>query len=152
MTSISSLTDTPTATSLAQTVRSPGSSLGKDDFLKILVSQLQNQDPMKPMEDQDFIAQMAQFSSLEQMQSLNEGFGFGQAFSLVGKTIRAPYIDTAGDRQTVYGVVTRALSRNGQAYLEVGGIEVPYRHDLIIYAPETGTASSDMSPDPDQET
>lgn len=54
------------------------STMGKDEFLNLLVTQLKNQDPMNPMQDKEFIAQMAQFSSLEQMQNMSkvteEGF------------------------------------------------------------------------------
>ncbi|OMD05304.1 flagellar hook capping FlgD N-terminal domain-containing protein, partial [Paenibacillus odorifer] len=47
------------------------STLGKDQFLKILITQLQNQDPMQPMEDKEFIAQMAQFTSVEQLMNIS---------------------------------------------------------------------------------
>lgn len=55
----------------SQAVRS-GDSLGKDDFLKLLLIQLQNQDPSNPVDDREFIAQMATFSSLEQMTNMNK--------------------------------------------------------------------------------
>ncbi|MBN2241192.1 MAG: hypothetical protein JW793_00775 [Acidobacteria bacterium] len=49
------------------------SDVRKDEFLKLLVAQLQNQDPMNPMDNQQFLAQLATFSSLEQLMSINEG-------------------------------------------------------------------------------
>lgn len=49
-----------------------GSELGKEDFLKLLVTQFQYQDPLNPMEDKEFIAQLAQFSALEQQMTMNE--------------------------------------------------------------------------------
>ncbi|MFD2443526.1 flagellar hook assembly protein FlgD [Bacillus sp. CGMCC 1.16607] len=55
-----------------QTRKTGSDILGKDDFLKILMTQLQNQDPLNPMQDKDFIAQMATFSSLEQMTNMNK--------------------------------------------------------------------------------
>lgn len=68
--------------------------LGKDDFLKILITQLTHQDPTRPMEDKEFIAQMAQFSTLEQMnnvatnlEKLSQLIDASRAASLLGKVV-----------------------------------------------------------------
>lgn len=63
----------------AENKKTQDSDLDKDAFLRLLVTQLQNQDPLNPMEDREFIAQMAQFSSLEQIRNLNKTFETTQA-------------------------------------------------------------------------
>jgi flagellar basal-body rod modification protein FlgD len=87
----------------AQTKSPTTSSLGKDDFLNLLVTQMQNQDPLNPMDSTAFTAQLAQFSSLEELQNINETLGSvgnsqniltnSQAVDYIGKRIQA-----VGDR------------------------------------------------------
>ena len=98
-------------------VREAKRELGKDDFLKLLVTQLQNQDPLSPLEDTDFIAQMAQFSSLEEMSALNRSFEFGSSVSLIGKEILAKNPYGSG---FISGNVDRVSMQNGQCYLTIG--------------------------------
>ncbi len=88
-------------------------SLGKDDFLKLLLTQLKYQDPSKPMEDKEFIAQMAQFSSLEQMNNLSQQFtsmkatlGRGAAYDLIGKQV-----DILQGEQLIQGTVEAVSGR-----------------------------------------
>ena len=80
--------------SLAVNGRTSSQSLGKEDFLRLLVTQLANQDPTQPMDDTEFIAQLAQFSSLEQMSNMNASFEklnsmltANQAVSTIGKVV-----------------------------------------------------------------
>ena len=108
-------------------------SLGKDDFLKLLVSQLKNQDPMNPQDPQAMSAQLAQFSSLEQLVNLNQLLS-GQAESTalttlaqktnVGASLIGKHVLAASDRLTVVdgqptGVTFNVGGSGGRAALRV---------------------------------
>jgi flagellar basal-body rod modification protein FlgD len=101
------------------------SSLDQNDFLKILITQLQHQDPTSPVEDKDFIAQMAQFSSLEQITNMSSGFqkmssllSSSEASQVLGKTV-----EINDGQSVVRGTVDKVMrgdspmvSVNGQIY------------------------------------
>ncbi|MFC7320449.1 flagellar hook assembly protein FlgD [Halobacillus campisalis] len=121
-----------------QTRKSTGSSdLGKDDFLKILMAQLQNQNPLDPMEDKEFVSQMAQFSSLEQMTNMSqmmEKFTNNQSLmpviqysGLIGKEVTYPEYDqeTGAVSQYNAGKVQSVSQADGEAFLTMdNGAEV----------------------------
>jgi flagellar basal-body rod modification protein FlgD len=113
--------------------------LGKDDFLKLLVTQLQYQDPTKPMENGEFIAQMAQFSSLEQMTNMASGFsqlanliGSQDAVSALGRSV-----EIFDGTQTVQGIVN-AVSRGGETpEVMVQGAYYPWDQVIKVYEGES---------------
>ncbi|MAG13911.1 MAG: flagellar hook assembly protein FlgD [Spirochaetales bacterium] len=96
--------------------------LDKDDFLKILVTQLTHQDPTEPMKDTEFIAQMAQFSSLEQMTNMSQDFGklagilsTSQALGLLGRIV-----DIVDGDAVITGVVEEVAGREAPRVLVNG--------------------------------
>ncbi len=122
--------------------RVPVKMLGQNEFLKLLVTQMRNQDPMQPVSDTEFIAQMAQFSSLEQTKTmsaditkLRQGNDFLQATNLLGKEVRL----NLGDMAFTKGIVTDLNVKDGEARIIVG--EKTYTLDQVnsvsAEAPET---------------
>ncbi len=110
--------------------------MGKDDFLKILITQLSHQDPTEPLKDQDFIAQMAQFSSLEQMQNMSKNMtriADRQSMELVGKFVAGPDA-LNGDR--VSGIATAIMyDDSGKVLLNVGERMVDVNDVKVISDP-----------------
>ena len=116
---------TPSTGGATGATKALGPSLGKDDFLKLLVGQLKNQDPLSPTSDTDFIGQMAQFSQLEQttnMATANSQLiaqeSGARAVSLLGRNVTYP--DAAGTSTT--GVVEKVEWSAGKPSLTVAGI------------------------------
>ena len=120
------------------TTKKTNDELGKDDFLKLLVSQLQNQDPLSPMQDQDFIAQMAQFSSLEQMKNMNSGILISQASSMIGAEIT--WKDNKGNVNK--GVVSSVEINSGVPSLKVGDTLVELSTVKTVKAPTTTSTTT----------
>lgn len=140
-------TSTTTANPSGQTLKKP-KELGKDDFLKLLVTQVRYQDPLKPTEDKEFIAQLAQFSSLEQMQNLNTSFSslanmqnslftasvMGQAVSLIGRQVEG-----VENEQAFSGLVNGMKIVDGVPVILVDGKEVNISSITKITIPPTTT-------------
>ena len=105
-----------TASSTSTSTTKTNNELGKDDFLQLLVTQLQHQDPLAPMEDKEFISQMAQFTSLEQMKNMNNAVQITQATSYIGKQVT--WADSQGTEQT--GIVTAIRIVNSEPKVMIG--------------------------------
>jgi flagellar basal-body rod modification protein FlgD len=103
---IDSVAATKTAASGPEGIpENPKAVLGKDDFLKLLITQLKYQDPLNPLDQNQFLSQTAQFTSLEQLQNISKGLtelktaatdsAMAQAASLIGKTVQVSGRDFA---------------------------------------------------------
>ncbi|MGE5352069.1 MAG: flagellar hook assembly protein FlgD [Acidobacteriota bacterium] len=107
------------AAAAAQNVGVGKSSLGKDDFMKLMISQMKNQDPLNPMDGTQFSAQLAQFSSLEQLTNMNDS---------LNKSIQANYLLTQSVNNTMSASLIgkeiklsgSGITHNGQSSIQLG--------------------------------
>lgn len=115
---------------LNNTTQKSNDELGKDEFLKLLIAQMQNQDPLDPQDNGEYIAQLAQFSALEQMtnvadamtllgglvNNLNTSVLVGQVNNFIGKDVKWEATDKNGDVTTHKGKVTGVKIVDGVPY------------------------------------
>jgi len=113
------------------------SAVSKDEFLKLFVAQLKNQSPLDPLKGHEFIAQLAQFSSVEQLTSLNtsfaEEFKFQQLLGggdLIGRN--ATYVDTTLGGMS-QGIIQGSLINNGTISVMIDNMEIPISNITGIF-------------------
>lgn len=115
------LQQTATSNSNKTQKTSGGSSLGKDDFLQLLVAQMKYQDPLEPTSNTEYISQYATFSELEQMQNMSSTMELSRASDLVGKTVVVETTDATGNTSSDMGVVDYISYENNKALVWVNG-------------------------------
>ncbi|KQQ96168.1 flagellar hook assembly protein FlgD [Massilia sp. Leaf139] len=110
------------------------SNIGIQDFLKILTTQLNNQDPLKPMDNQDFVAQIAQFATLEQSRQLNSKLesmlslqGSTQSVGLLGKKV-----DVEFNGSVLSGDVTALSLASGQPVMTIKTATGEFRDGIML--------------------
>jgi flagellar basal-body rod modification protein FlgD len=137
-----SATGSSTTASSSQ-IASPGGVLGKDAFMQLLAKQMQYQDPMNPMDNTQFVAQMAQFSSLEQMTNISAGIDtlnantrFQAAIQMIGRELA--YLRADGSQGS--GIATAVSVGDTGLTLTVGSDEVS-PEDVTSIADAPATAS-----------
>lgn len=132
-------------------------SLGKDSFMKLLAAQMSNQDPMAPTENSAMLAQLAQFSSLEQMQTLNENIvglavlqqsnalmqQLTDSSALIGKSVQ--YIDPTTQVEK-WGEVSSVRIEEGLAQLQIDGADVPLANVTEVGTPPVTDPNNTSGP------
>jgi flagellar basal-body rod modification protein FlgD len=121
------------------TARTPVQTLGQEDFLNLLVAQMSQQDPMNPQKDTEFIAQMAQFSALEQSKSMQQDMAALRASTLLGNTVTVT--DEDAETGQKIGIVDSVVMDDGVASLFINGKRYSLDEILRVYPPTTDPAT-----------
>ena len=122
----SSLANNPRSQQIADQGKREGSYMEMDDFLQLLTAQISNQDPLEPMKDTEFISQMANIASLEQMQQFSKGFeNFADSHKdMVTQAYLGRQVSVENENGIVSGIVDAVnKAEDGKVTVQVKGID-----------------------------
>jgi len=115
--------------------------LTQNDFLQLLVAQMQNQDPLNPQSDTEMAAQMAQFTSLQQSSAMSGSLAMLQANSLIGSTVSLQ----VDPKTTTMGVVQGVIMQNGAPQIIVNGLSYSLSQVTSVIPTVTTPATGETS-------
>lgn len=130
MSTVSSITSTTSTTSSSTSSTSSNTSLDFDEFIQILATELQYQNPDDPVSGTEYVSQLAQISSLSALSSINTTMNNAAAYSLIGQTVTYSSTDSSGNTTTGTGTVQSVTVSGSNTYLNVGGTTVSYE-DIV---------------------
>lgn len=132
------------ATANGTPIVKPGSDLDKNAFFKILAAELSNQDPTKSQDTSAYIAQLAQFTTLEQMSSLNSTMTLSAAQNLTGKFVAVDVVDSNGVAKC--GIVRAVYKHKGDVFVTVEGVDgkvTDYNYSQVTDVLDSGDPNMD---------
>ena len=137
MDNIASLPGSTATTAQSQMIPTGSTVLGKDDFLQLLITQLGNQDPLNPMDGQQFAAQLAQFSSVEQLMHISDALAInGEMTGLLSQSINSG---------VAAGLIDRTVEAEGNVVAWSGSGEVNLGFELSHTATEIEVSITDLN-------
>lgn len=116
-------------------IKSKGTNLGMDDFFKLLVAQLSNQDMFNNVDDTQFIAQMAQFSMVQALSDLSQASATAYSVSLIGKEATVATASADGQMLVTKGIVDSVILYNGSPQIMIEGEKFPLTSVMEVREP-----------------
>lgn len=131
-----------------KTVENQKNGLDKNAFLQLLVTQMQYQDPLEPASNTEYMSQLAQFTSLEEMENLNKAYTRSDAQSLVGSYVIIKTQDSSGDDKYVSGLVDYVTMINNKPYFSINDNYYAYEDlDSVVDADYINSLDKDKKKD-----
>lgn len=145
MSTVSSITNYTSNLGSADSVSGSQQTLSQNDFLQLLVTQMQNQDPLDPQSDTQMAAEMAQFSALQENTSMAGSLSMLQANSLVGSTVTLQIDSKTTTSGVVSGVMLGSASSDGTPQIVVNGTAYDLSQVLSVSPTASNQSGSGQS-------
>ena len=138
-TAISSLTASTSTTNTTSTTTS-NSDLSFEDWINLLATELQYQDPTDPISSSEYVSQMASLSSLSQIENIYSAVSNVEAYNMIGKSVTYQTTDSAGNTVELAGTVSAVILSGSTAYLSIDGNAVSL--DSVVSVANASTTSA----------